>query len=154
MKTLVVVLTFVMALAGSAVADTAEDIVAWYKVYAQLWDKADVNIDAVERYYAVPGYFVGSDGALAAPTAEAHKSTMVAFVDGLKQKGWAGSKLLSVRANVLNPSAAFVETEWTDYATDGTPLEGCKVALYTYLAAKTTEGWKFLSAHVGPCKSR
>jgi hypothetical protein len=60
MKKLVVVLTFVMALAGSAVADTAEDIVAWYKVYAQLWDKADVNIDAVERYYAIPRYFVAT----------------------------------------------------------------------------------------------
>ena len=61
----------------------------------------------------------------------------VAFVDSLKQKGWAGSKVLSVRAHVLNPSAALVETEWTDYATDGTPLEGCQVALYTYLVQPT-----------------
>lgn len=143
-----------MALAGSAVADTAEEIVAWYQSYAQLWNKADVDIDAVERYYAIPGYFVGLDGALPASTAEAHRSIMAAFVESLKQKRWAGSKLLNVRANVLNPSAAFLETEWTDYATDGTPLEGCKIALYTYLAAKTTEGWKFLSAHVGPCKAR
>jgi hypothetical protein len=154
MKKLVLVVTCVMTLAGSALADTAEDIVAWYQSYAQLWDKADVNIDAVERYYAIPGYFVGLDGARAAPTAEAHKSTMVAFVESLKQKGWTGSKLLNVRANVLSPSAALVETEWADYATDKTPLDGCKVTLYTYLAAKTTEGWKFLSAHVGPCKSR
>ncbi len=50
-------------------------------------------------------------------------------------------------------AAALIEAEWTNYTTDGTPPGGCRVAPFTYLAAKTKEGWKFLSSHPGPCKA-
>jgi hypothetical protein len=75
-----------MVLARPAVAESAADIEAWYKSYAPLWAKSDVDLDAVETYYAKPGYVVGLDGAVLTPSLEAHKSAFVTFIAGLKQK--------------------------------------------------------------------
>jgi hypothetical protein len=87
-------------------------------------------------------------------TAEAFRSTQAAFVGNAKQLGWAGGKLLSVKAHVLNPGAAFVEAEWTNYGVNGTLLVACKGELDTYIAIKTKDGWKFISVQDGPCKAR
>jgi hypothetical protein len=144
-----------LALADSVFADTADDVVAWYRRYAELWNTTNVDVAAVAHYYAIPSYMVDSHGVVQLiPTAEAFRSTMAAYVDSSKHRGWAGGKVLTVKAHVLNPGAAFVESEWTNFGTDGTPLIGCQVESFTYLAAKTTDGWKFLSSHDSPCKAR
>jgi hypothetical protein len=90
-----------------------------------------------------------------APTERSAPSPIAAFVEGLKQRpgGWARSEGRAVRAQILNSGAALIETEWTSYATDGKPFGNCRVRLDTYLAARTQEGWKFISSHTGPCKA-
>jgi ketosteroid isomerase-like protein len=155
MKRIALVVTCVIALADSVFADTADDVVAWYRRYAELWNTANVDVDAVAHYYAIPSYLVDSHGVVQLiRTAEAFRSNMAASVASSKHMGWAGGKVLTVKAHVLNPGAAFVESEWTNFGADGTPLVGCQAARLTYLAAKTTDGWKFVSAHDGPCKAR
>ena len=153
MRKLLVALSLVLATVGSSAAETAEEIVAWYNGYAQLWRDANVDIDAVAAYSAVPRYFVGADGvAQLLATNEMNRSRTVAQVESLKQRGWARSEVRA-KAQMLNPGVALIETEWTSYTTDGRPFGDCKVRLWTYLAAKTKEGWKFLSSHTGPCKA-
>ena len=137
-----------------ASAETASEMEAWYRSYGVLWETTDVDLDAVERYYAHPGYFVQPNGTVLAPTLESHKSRFVAAIADRKQKGWTGTKLLEVRATMLSPSAALIEADWTWLGANGIPLDGCRVQPYTYLAAKTQEGWKFLSTHTGLCKAR
>src|SRR5262249_43416364 len=155
MKRIALVITCAIALTGSVFADTADDVVAWYRRYAELWNTANVDVDAVAHYYAIPSYMVDSHGVVQLiPTAEAFRSNMATFVDTSRHMGWAGGKVVTVKAHVLNPGGAFVESEWTNFGADGTPLVGCKVALFTYLAAKTTDGWKFISSHESPCKAR
>lgn len=152
MRKLLVAFSLVLVIAGSSAAETAEEIVAWYKGYVQLWHDANVDIDAVAAYFAVPSYFVGPDGAQLVATKEMSRSRLVAIVERLKQQKWARSEV-QVKASMLNPGAALIEAEWTSYyTTDGTPPGGCRVRPFTYLAAKTKEGWKFLSSHPGPCK--
>ncbi len=154
MKTLLVAFAFVLGTAGSSAAETAEEIVAWYNGYAQLWhDSNNVDIDAVTAYYAVPRWVVGADGvAQLLATNEMNRSRTVAVVESSKQRGWARSEVRA-KAQMLNPGVALIEAEWTGYTTDGRPFGDCKVRLWTYLAAKTKEGWKFLSSHTGPCKA-
>ena len=154
MKKLLVAFALVLGTAGSSAAETAEEIVAWYKGYAQLWhDYANVDIDAVTAYYAVPRWVVGADGvAQLVATNEMNRSRTVASVESGKQRGVARAEVLRAKAQMLNPGAALIEAEWTAYTTDGSPFGDCKVRLWTYLAAKTKEGWKFLSFHTGPCK--
>ncbi len=150
MRTLLVAFSLLLVVAGSTTAETAEEIVAWYKGYVQLWHRADVDIDAIAAYYAVPRYVLRADGAQLVATAELERSRLVAFVESLKQQKWARSEV-QVKASMLNPSAAFIEAEWTNFTTDGTPPR-CRVTPFTYLAARTKEGWKFLSSHASPCK--
>ena len=155
MKGVTVIVGCVIALGGPVFADTADDVVAWYRRYAELWNTSKVDIEAVAYYYAIPSYTVDSHGVVQLiPTAQAFRSNMTAFVESSKHTGWAGGKLLTVEAHVLNPGAAFVESEWTNFGADGTPLVGCETERFTYVAAKTTDGWKFLSAHDGACKAR
>src|SRR5262245_20405426 len=126
MKKFAVVVTCLMTLAGSVFADTADDVVAWYRRYAELWKTAIVDIDAAAPCYARPYYVVSVDGVdQLMDTAEAVRSTLAAVVSSSKRQGWASSKLLRVKARVLNPGAAFVESEWTNFGADGTPLVGC-----------------------------
>jgi hypothetical protein len=88
-------------------------------------------------------------------TKEMNRSRLVGVVENLKQRpgGWARSEGRAIKAQMLNPGVALIETEWTSYTTDGKPFGNCRVTLFTYLAAKTKEGWKFLSSHTGPCKA-
>ncbi len=152
MMKLLLALSFVLVIAGSSAAETAEEIVAWYKGYAQLW-RDPVDIDAVAAYFAVPRYVVGADGvAQLVATQETNRSRLVTLVERLKQQKWARSEV-QVKASMLNPGAALIEAEWTRYSTDGSLFGDCKVRLWTYLAAKTKEGWKFLSVYEGPCKT-
>ncbi len=153
MRKLLVAFSLVLVTAGSSAAETAEEIVAWYKGYVQLWNGANIDVDAVAAYFAVPSYFVAADGAQVVATKEMSRSRLVALVESRKQRGVARSEV-QVKASMLNPSAALIEAEWTSYTTAGTtPPGGCRVAPFTYLAAKTKEGWKFLSSHPGPCKA-
>jgi uncharacterized NTF2-like protein DUF6841 len=153
MRKFLLALSLVLATVGSGAAETAEEIVAWHRGYVQLWQDANVDIDAVAAYYAVPSYFVGPDGvAQLVATKEMIRSRMVATVERLKQQKWPRSEV-QVKASMLNPGAALIEAEWTNYyTTDGTPPGGCRVRPFYYLAAKTKEGWKVLSSHFGPCK--
>lgn len=50
MRKLLVAFSLVLLIAGSSAAETAEEIVAWYKGYVQLWHDANVDIDAVAAY--------------------------------------------------------------------------------------------------------
>jgi hypothetical protein len=155
MKVIVLAVACLMALAGSALADTADDVAAWYRDYAKLWEKADhVDLDAVARYYAIPSYMVDLDGVVQLmSTADAFRANMAASIDSSKQQGWTGGKLISVKAHMLNPGAAFVEAEWANYGLNGTPLVACQEEPETYIAVKTTNGWRFISVHDGPCKA-
>ena len=150
MRKLLVALSLVLVTAGSSAAETAEEIVAWYKRYVQLWHHANIDVDAVTAYYAVPRWAVGADGAQLMATKEMNTSRVVALIESLKQQKWARSEV-QVKASMWNPNAAFIEAEWTNYTTDGTPPR-CRVSLFTYVAAKTKEGWKMLSTHGAPCK--
>jgi hypothetical protein len=94
------------------------------------------------------------NGTVLAPTLEAHKSVFIAAIAGWKQRGWSGTKLLEVKATMLSPSAALIKAEWTFWGANGIALDGCRVQPYTYLAAKTQDGWKFLSTNTGACKAR
>jgi NTF2-like protein (DUF6841) len=154
MKNFALTFACLMMVANPAAAETAGEIEAWYRTYAPLWEQTDVDLDVVERFYAHPGYFAPMNGAVLAPTVEAHKAQFVAAIAGWKQKGWTGSKLLDVKATMLNPSTALIEADWTLFGLNGTPLDGCRVQPYTYLAAKTEDGWKFLSIHPVACKVR
>ena len=152
MRKLLVAISLVLLTAGSGAAETAEEIVAWHKGYMQLWHDANVDIDALAAHFAVPGYFVGADGAQVATTKEMIRSRMVAAVERLKQQKWTRSEV-QVKASMLNPAAALIEAEWTNsYTTEATPPGGCRVRPFYYLAAKTKEGWKILSSQPGPCK--
>jgi hypothetical protein len=157
MRKLLISLFLVFATVGSSAAETAEEIVSWYNGYAQLWrDPNTFDIDAAAAYFASPRYNVGPDGvAQLVATKEMSRSNVAAFVERLKQRpgGWARSEGRAIRAQMLNSGAALIETEWTSYTTDGKPFGNCRVRLDTYLAARTKEGWKFLSSHTGPCKA-
>ena len=61
----------------------------------------------------------------------------------MEAKGWVGSKLISLKVKKLNDSSAIILTEWDIYDKNGNSLIGCSKAPWTYLAAKTDEGWKF-----------
>src|SRR5262249_48693492 len=151
MSGLLVALSLILVMAGSVSAETSEEVVTWYKGYAQLWSGANVNIDAVEPYYAVPIYFVGPDGAEVQATKELRRSWLAAGIETRKQRGINRGELQQVNATMLNPAAAFIQAEWARYKSDGSLIGDCK-ATWTYLAAKTKEGWKILSLHQGPCK--
>jgi hypothetical protein len=157
MRQALVSLSLVLATVASSAAETAEEIVAWYNGYAQLWRDANTfDIDAAAGYFASPRYNVGADGvAQLVATKEMNRSRLVGVVENLKQRpgGWARSEGRAIKAQMLNPGVALIETEWTSYTTDGKPFGNCRVTLFTYLAAKTKEGWKFLSSHTGPCKA-
>mgnify|MGYP001614582645 CR=1 FL=1 len=156
MRTLLVALSLVLATAGSSAAETAEEIVAWYNGYIQLWrDANNVDIDAMAGYFAAPRYAVGADGvAQLLATKEMNRARLVAGVENLKKRGWARSEARA-KAQMLNSGVALIETEWTSYDSDGKPIGACRptAGLFSYLAAKTKEGWKILSSHVGPCKT-
>jgi len=153
MRKLLVAFSLVLLIAGSSAAETAEEIVAWHKGYVQLWHDANVDIDAVAAHFAVPSYSVGPDGVTQlVATKEMIRSRMVATVERLKQQKWVRGEV-QVKASMLNPGAALIEAEWTNYyTTDATPPGGCRVRSFFYLAAKTKEGWKLLSSQLGPCK--
>jgi len=157
MRELLISLYLVLATVGFSAAETVEEIVSWYNGYAQLWrDPTTFDVDAAVVYFASPRYNVGPDGvAQLVTTKEMSRSNLAAFVERLKQRpgGWARSEGRAVRAQMLNPGAALIETEWTSYTADGKPFGNCRVRVDTYLAAKTNEGWKFLSSHTGPCKA-
>ena len=152
MRKLLVAFSLVLVIAGSSAAETAEEIVAWFKGYVQLWHAGNVDVDAAAAYFAEPSYSEGPDGAQLVATKEMRRSRLVAQVERLKQEKRTLGEV-QVKASMLNPGAALIEAELTSYyTTDPTPPGGCRVRPFTYLAAKTKEGWKFLSAHVGPCK--
>ena len=155
MRIFFVALSLALASVGSSAAETAEEVVAWYKGYAQLWhDYNNFDIDAVTAYYGVPRWTVGADGvAQLVATKEMERARLVAMVESSKQRGVARAEVVRAKAQMLNPGAALIEVEWTAYTTDGSPFGDCKVRLWTYLAAKTKEGWKFLNSHTGPCKA-
>jgi hypothetical protein len=159
MRILFVALSLVLATVGSSAAETAEEIVAWYNGYAQLWrDANNVDFDAMAGYFAAPRYNVGADGvAQLVATKEMNRARLVAGIENMKQRsgGWSRSEGRATKAQMLNPGVALIETEWTSYTTDGkiVPIGGCQVGLFTYLAAKTKEGWKVLSSHTGPCQA-
>jgi hypothetical protein len=107
------------------------------------------NVETSASYYAVPTYFSLPDGATSFPTAEAQQSFLTEFIADLKSRGWVRTSLLNIEVKMTNPCTAFIETEVTNQIADGSPMEGERVALYSYLAGKTSEGWKFLSGHLG-----
>jgi len=149
---LLVALSLIFVMAGPAAAETAEDLVAWYKEYAQLWrDTTAINVDAIENHYAVPSYFVGPDGPQLITKKETGTSFWAAFIDRGKQQGITRAKVERAHATLLNPAAALIAAEWATYGSDGSLMGDCKTT-WTYLAAKTKDGWKFLSVHPGPCK--
>jgi hypothetical protein len=154
MRKLLLALSLVLATVGSSAAETAEEIVAWYNGYSLLWrDPNNLDFDAMAGYFAAPRYAVGADGvAQLLATKEVNRSRLVALVENMKQRGWARSEVRT-KAQMLNPGVALIESEWTSSTTDGRPLGDCRTTLTTYLAAKTKEGWKFLSSHTGPCKA-
>jgi hypothetical protein len=98
MKTFALAFACIMTVVNPAAAETAAEVEAWYRTYAPLWEKTDVNLDAAERFYAHPGYFALPTGAVLAPTVEAHKAQFGAAIAGWKQNGWTGSKFLNVKA--------------------------------------------------------
>lgn len=62
MRQLLVPLSLVLATVTSSAAETAEEIVAWYNGYAQLWrGPKTFDIDAAAAYFASPRYNVGPD---------------------------------------------------------------------------------------------
>ena len=146
-----------LATVGSSAAETAEEIMFWYNGYARLWrDPNTFDVDAAAGYFASPRYNVGPDGvAQLVATKETSRSNIAAFVERLKERpgGWARSEGHAVTVQMLNSGAALIETEWTSYTMDGKPFGNCRIRLDTYLAARTKEGWKFLSSHTGPCKA-
>jgi len=137
-------------MAGSVTAETAEEVVAWYKGYAKLWSVADVNLDTVEPYYAIPLYYALPNGLAVSATKEAWRSANAAYIATRKQKGITRAELQKVNVTALNPGAAIIEAEWIDYGSDGSRIGDCTA--WTYLAAKTTEGWKHLSLIPSACK--
>ena len=152
MRKLFVALLLVFLMVSSAAAETAEELVAWYKGYAQLWrDTANINIDAVENYYAVPLYWARPDGPQVMVTTETRRSVVAAYIEAGKQRGITRAELQQVNATVLNPAAALIEAEWAAYGRDGNLIGDCKTT-WTYLAAKTKEGWKLFSLTPGSCK--
>jgi len=134
---------------NASLADVEKDVITWYKSYAQPWYEGNVNIETSASYYAVPGYFAGPDGAMLVPTAEAQKSFHTEFIADLKSRGWVRTTLLNIEVQMINPCTAFIETEVTNHIADGSAMEGDGVTLYSYLAGKTSAGWKFLSVHIG-----
>lgn len=114
----------------------------------QPWYQGNVNVETSASYYAVPNYFAGPDGAILVPTAEAQKSFQTQFVADLKSDGWVRATPLNIKVTMINRCTAFIETEVTNHIADGSPM-GDRVTLYSYLAGKTSEGWKFLTVHIG-----
>lgn len=47
MRKLLVGFSLVLVIGGSSAAETAEEIVAWFKGYVQLWHDANVDIDVI-----------------------------------------------------------------------------------------------------------
>ena len=138
-KTLVVVL---MAFNSALVtAETAKDIENWYRGYASHWFNADVDINAVAHYYASPFYYLGASGP-ALDTEDTMKDSLKSYAETWKKDGWTGARLLKVEAKILNESSAMILTEWDIHGADGRSIIGCARAPWTYLAAKTKEGWK------------
>jgi hypothetical protein len=55
--------------------------------------------------------------------------------------------LLNIDVKILNSNTAFIATEVINEDADGSPIEDTNVTSYSYLAGKTSEGWRFLSCH-------
>jgi hypothetical protein len=136
-----------LAAPNPSLADIETSVIDWYKSYAQPWYEGNVNVETSASYYAVPSYFAGPDGAILLPTDEAQESFFSEFLADLKSRGWVGTTLLNIEVQMINPCTAFIKTENTNHIADGSPI-GDRVTLYSYLAGKTSEGWKFLSVHV------
>ena len=145
MKEQIKILLFVSMLltAITATADTVKEVTDWYKEYASHWFDADVDIDAVTPYYASHFYYLGSTGPLL-DTDETLKASLTSYAETWMHDGWSGARLLQVKVKMLNESSAMILTEWDIHASDGSSIIGCDRAPWTYLATKTTEGWKFV----------
>jgi len=130
-------------------ADIEKEVIACYKSYAQPWYEGNPDAETSVSYYAVPNYFSLPDGVILFPTAEAQKSFFTEFIADLKSRGWVRTTLLNIEVQMINPCTAFIETEVTNHIADGSAMEGDGVTLYSYLAGKTSAGWKFLSVHIG-----
>jgi hypothetical protein len=138
----ILVLVSMLLPAIAATADTAKEVEDWYRGYAGHWFDADVDIDAVTKYYASPFYYLGSTGPLL-DTDETMKASLTSYAETWAKDGWSGARLLRVKAKILNESSAMILTEWDIHAADGSSIIGCARAPWTYLATKTKEGWKF-----------
>lgn len=129
-------------------ADTEKDLVAWYKRYAQPWFEGDPSAETSASYYAAPNYFCLPDGVLLFSRVETLTSFLTEFIADMRSKGWIRTTLLDIEVRVINANAAFLEAEMVHETVDGSPVEGDGTTTYSYLAGKTPEGWRFLSAHM------
>ncbi|MCF7982267.1 MAG: hypothetical protein K9K86_09805 [Pseudomonadales bacterium] len=137
----ILVVVFVAIQCTLVIADTGEEVENWYRSYAVHWFNADVDIETVAQYYASPFYYLGATGP-ALDTENTMKDSLKSYVKTWKKEGWTGARLLNVEARMLNEKSAMILTEWDIHAADGSSIIGCSRAPWTYLAAKTQEGWK------------
>jgi len=133
-------LSFLFALPAQG-QDLEKEVVEWYKSYAAHWLEAGIEEEKVANYYASPFYYLSATG----PALDDKDSMVKALADYEKawlDQGWTGSRLLSVKVKVLNDSSAMIMTEWDIHNARGDSIIGCSNAPWTYMAAKTKEGWK------------
>jgi len=134
---------FVVAISISINAAANEsEIRDWYQNYANHWLKANPDINQVAKFYASPFYYLSGEGP-SVDSSETMRKALKEYANTWKQQGWVGSKLISLKVKKLNDSSAIILTEWDIYDKNGNSLIGCSKAPWTYLAAKTDEGWKF-----------
>lgn len=132
----------VLVLFGSYTrAEPEQEVELWYRSYAAHWFGAEVDIDAVAKFYASPFYYLSAKGPLL-DTGDTMKGSLESYAQTWKNDGWAGAKLLDIEVRMLNESSAMILTEWDIYRADGSSVIDCPRAPWTYLAAKTEAGWK------------
>ncbi|WP_339672472.1 hypothetical protein [Dasania marina] len=121
--------------------NTEQEVTQWYQSYADHWKNAKVDVSKVSHYYASPYYYLSTEGPLVDNT-ETMKASLQSYADNWQKEGWSGAKLLSLRVDMLNKSSAMIFTVWDIYRQDGSSVINCPQAPFTYLAAKTENGWK------------
>lgn len=131
----------VPAQSSDAGPDLEQEVVAWYKSYAAHWLEAGIDEEEVATFYASPFYYLSATGP-ALDTKETMVSAMASYEKNWLDDGWTGSRLISVKAKILNNSTAMIMTEWDIHNAKGESIIGCAKAPWTYMATKTKQGWK------------
>jgi hypothetical protein len=118
----------------------------WYSGYVDTFTSLAAgqrtDLEAVLSFYGVPLVIVAENRYLALPDRVAVLGTAKTLIDQLLQANYASSTIHRLDVRPLNTRAAFIEGVFSRNDREGKELERVGTA---YLAAKTDEGWRFIS---------